>query len=91
MKYFPLDSFVNFNLKVPGYIFKDEYEGNWVIEFASWKPKIDCIVDEKDPIHNASEVVSNSIRENSIIVFVKNRKLYKKTLFPENKSDTKII
>lgn len=28
MKYFPLDSFVNFNLKVPGYIFKDEYEGN---------------------------------------------------------------
>ena len=67
-----LDSFVNLNKKVPGPIFKDEYQGNRIVEYAGLTPKMYCIVDEKDRIHNAAKGVSRNIRVDGMNVCVKN-------------------
>ena len=85
------DSFVNLNKKVPGPIFKDEHQGNRIVEFAGLKPKMYCIVDEKDVVHNAAKGVPRSMCVNGVNVCVKNMELYKKTLFPENKVDAKMV
>ena len=49
-----LESFLNFNKKLPGRIFKDEHNGHRITEFVGLRPKMYCLVDEKQVIHNAA-------------------------------------
>ena len=45
---FPLlSSFLNFNKKLPGSIFKDEHNNHRITEFVGLRPKMYCLVDEK--------------------------------------------
>ena len=43
-----LSSFFNFNKKLSGPIFKDDYNGHHITEFLGLRPKMYCLVDEKN-------------------------------------------
>ena len=87
-----IESFVNYNKKVPGPIFKDEHNGHRILEFAGLRPKMYCLVDEKDVIHNACKGVPRTIIDkNKNNISVKNMNVYKRALFPTNSEDAKLI
>ena len=44
-KFSTLSSFLNFNKKLPGPIFKDEHNWHRITEFVGLRPKIYCLVD----------------------------------------------
>ena len=44
-KFPSLSSFINFNKKLPGHIFKDEHNGHRITEFMGLIPKMYCLVD----------------------------------------------
>ena len=46
-KFPSLESFLNFNKKLPGPIFKDEHNGHRITEFIGLRPKMYCLVDKK--------------------------------------------
>ena len=60
-KFHNLQSFLNFNKKLPGLIFKDEHKGHGIMEFIGLRPKMYCLIDEKDVIHNAAKGVPRNV------------------------------
>ena len=76
-----LESFINYNKKVAGPIFKDEHNGHRITEFCGLKPKLYCILDERNVIHNAAKGVPRNISVDGNIISVKNMELYKNVLF----------
>ena len=53
-KFPSLESFINFNKKLPGPIFKDKHNGHRITEFVGLRPKMYCLVDEKQVMHNVA-------------------------------------
>lgn len=83
-----LESFVNYNKKVAGPIFKDEHQGNSILEFCGLRPKLYCILDERSIVHNAAKGVPRSVRDvDNHSINIKNIEMYKRILFPKNKQD----
>lgn len=83
-----LESFVNYNKKVAGPIFKDEHQGNRILEFCGLRPKLYCILDERSIIHNAAKGVPRSVTDaDNNSINIKNIEMYKRILFPEKKQD----
>ena len=89
-KFPTLSSFLDFNKKLPGLIFKDEHTGHRITEFVGLRPKIYCLVDEKDVVHNAAKNVPHNVMIDGKRTSVKNIKLYKRVLEAENKKDAVI-
>ena len=90
IKFPDLQSFLNFNKKLPGPIFKDEHNGHRITEFVGLRPKIYCLVDEKDVVHNAAKNVPHNVMIDGKRTSVKNIDLYKRVLEAENKNDAVI-
>ena len=60
-KFPSLSSFLNFNKELPGPIFKGEHNWHRITEFVALRPKIYCLVDEKNVIHNAVKGVPRNL------------------------------
>ena len=60
-KFPSLESFLNFNKKLPGPIFKDEHNGYRITEFVGLRPKMYCLVDKKHVAHNAAKGVPRNV------------------------------
>ena len=60
-KFPSLSSFLNFNKKLPGPIFKDEHNGHRITEFVGLKPKMYCLVDKKHVIQNMAKEVPRNV------------------------------
>ena len=88
-KFPSLESFLNFNKKLPGPIFKDEHNGHRITEFVGLRPKMYCLVDEKQVIHNAAKGVPRNVIDGKRMS-VKNIELYKRVLEAEKKEDAVI-
>ena len=94
-KFPSLESFLNFNKKLPGPIFKDEHKpifkdehnGHRITEFVGLRPKMYCLVDEKHVIHNAAKGVPRNVVIDGERMSVKNIDLYKRVLESEKKED----
>ena len=86
-KFPSLESFLNFNKKLPGPIFKDEHNGHRITEFVGLRPKMYCLIDEKQVIHNAAKGVPRNVVIDGERMSVKNIKLYKRVLESEKKGD----
>ena len=56
-----MQSFLNFNKKLPGPIFKDEHNGHRIREFVGLRLKMYCLVDEKKVIQNAAKGVPPNV------------------------------
>ena len=89
-KFPTLLSFLNFNKKLPGPIFKDEHNGHHIIEFVGLRPKMYCLIDEKDVIHNAPKGVPRTVVIDGSRMSVKNINLYKRVLEATSKKDAAI-
>ena len=89
-KFPSLESFLNFNKKQPGPIFKDEHNGHRTTEFVGLRPKMYCLVDEKHVIHNAAKGVPRNVVIDGERMSVKNIELYKRVLEAEKKGDAVI-
>ena len=89
-KFPSLESFLNFNKKLPGPIFKDEHNGYRITEFVGLRPKMYCLVDEKQVIHNAAKGVPRNVVIDGKRMSVKNIDLYKRVLEAEKKEDAVI-
>ena len=89
-KFPSLDSFLNFNKKLPGPIFKDEHNGHRIMEFVGLRPKMYCLVDEKHVVHNAAKGVPRNVVIDGERMSVKNIDLYKRVLEAEKKEDAVI-
>ena len=60
-KFPSLSSFLNINKKLEEPILKDEYNVHRIKEFVGLRPKIYCLVDEKQVIHNVVKGVSCNV------------------------------
>ena len=60
-KFPSLSSFLNFNKKLLGPIFKDEHNGHRITEFVGLKPKMYCLVDKKHVIQNMAKEVPRNV------------------------------
>ena len=89
-KFPSLESFINFNKKLPWPIFKDEHNGHHSTEFVGLRPKMYCLVDEKHVIHNAAKGVHRNVVIDGERMSVKNIELYKRVLEAEKKGDAVI-
>ena len=89
-KFPTLSSFLNFNKKLPGPIFKDEHNSHRIMEFVGLRPKMYCLVDEKNVVHNAAKGVPRNVIIDGKRTNVKNIDLYKRVLKAENKKDAVI-
>ena len=76
-KFPSLQSFLDFNKKLPGPILKDKHNGHRITEFVGLRPKMNCLVDEKHVIHNAAKGVSRNVVIDGERMSVKNIELYK--------------
>ena len=85
-----LQSFLDFNKKLPGPIFKNEHNGHRIMEFVGLRPKMYCLVDEKDVVHNAAKGVPRNVMIDGKKTSVKNIDLYRRVLEAENKKDAVI-
>ena len=81
---------LNFNKKLPGPIFKDEHNGHRITEFVGLRPKMYCLVDEKQVIHNAAKGVPRNVVIDGKRMSVKNIDLYKRVLEAEKKGNAVI-
>ena len=86
-KFPSLSSFLNFNKKLPGPIFKDGHNWHRITEFVGLRPKMYCQVDEKHVIHNAAKGVLRNVAIDGERMSVKNIELYKRVLEAEKKED----
>ena len=89
-KFPTLSSFLDFNKKLTGPIFKDEHNGHHIMEFVGLRPKMYCLVDEKDVVHNVANGVPRNVMIDGSRMSVKNIELYKRVLKAENKKDVLI-
>ncbi|CBK24960.2 uncharacterized protein [Blastocystis hominis] len=89
-KFPSLESFLNFNKKLPGPIFKDEHNGHRITEFVGLRPKMYCLIDEKHVVHNAAKGVPRNVVIDGERMSVKNIELYKRVLEAEKKEDAVI-
>ena len=89
-KFPSLESFLNFNKKLPGPIFKDEHNGHHITEFVGLRPKMYYLVDEKHVIHNAAKGVPRNVVIDGKRMSVKNIELYKRVVEAEKKEDSVI-
>ena len=85
-----LQSFLDFNKKLPGPIFKDEHNGHRITEFVGLRPKMYCLVDEKDVVHNAAKGVPRNVVIDGKRTSVKNIDLYRRVLKAGGKKDAVI-
>ena len=85
-----MSSFLNFNKKLSGSIFKDEQNGHRITEFVGLRPKIYCLLDEKHVVHNAAKGVPRNVVIDGEKMSVKNIELYKRVLEAEKKEDALI-
>ena len=86
----PFIEWIYFNKKLPGPIFKDEQNGHRIMEFVRLLPKMYCLIDEKDVIHNAAKGILRNVVIDGSRMSVKNIELYKRVLDAENKKDAVI-
>ena len=86
-KFPTLSSFLDFNKKLTGPIFKDEHNGHRITEFVGLRPKMYCSVDEIDVIHNDAKGVPRNMVIEGSRMSVKNIELYKRVFEAENKKD----
>ena len=89
-KFPSLQSFLNFNKKLPGPIFKDEHNGHRITEFVGLRPKMYCLIDEKHVIRNAAKGVPRNVVIDGKRMSVKNIELYKRVLEAEKNGDAVI-
>ena len=89
-KFPDLQSFLDFNKKLPGPIFKDEHSNHRITEFVGLRPMIYCLVDEKNVVHNAAKGVPRNVMIDGNRTSVKNIDLYKRVLEAESKNDAVI-
>ena len=89
-KFLSLSSFFNFNKKLSGPIFKDKLNGYRITEFAGLRPKMYCLVDEKQVVHNAAKGVPRNVVIDGERINVKNMELYKRVIESEKKGDAVI-
>ena len=89
-KFPTLSSFLDFNKKLSEPIFKDEHNGHRIMEFVGLRPKMYCLVDEKDVVHNAVKGVPRNVVIEGSRMSVKNIKLYKRVLESGSKNDAVI-
>ena len=90
-KFPSLTSFLNFNKKLPGPIFKDGHNGPRITEFVGLRPKIYCLVDEKNVIHNVAKVVPRNVVIDCERMSMKNIDLYKCVLEVESSTKDAVI
>ena len=76
-KFPSLESFLKFNKKLPGPIFKDEHNGHRITEFVGLRPKMYYLVDEKHNVHNTAKGVPRNVVIDGERMSVKNIDLYK--------------
>ena len=79
-KFPSLQSFLDFNKKLPGPIFKDEHNGHSITESVWLRPKMYCLIDEKNVVHNAAKGVPRNVVIDGEKMSVKNIELYKRVL-----------
>lgn len=60
-KFPSLSSFLNFNKKLSGPIFKDEHNGHRITEFVRLRSKMYCLVDKKNVVHNATKGIPQNV------------------------------
>ena len=60
------------------------------MEFVELRPKMYCLIDEKDVIHNAAKGIPRNVIIDGNRMNVKNIELYKRVLEAENKNDAVI-
>ena len=89
-KFSTLSSFLDFNKKSSEPIFKDKHNGHLIMEFVGLRPKMYCLVDEKDVVHNAVKGVPRNVVIEGSRMSVKNIKLYKRVLESGSKNDAVI-
>ena len=89
-KFPSLESFLNFNKKLPGPIFKDEHNGHRITKFVGLRPKMYCLIDEKHVVHTAAKGVPRNVVIDGERMSVKNIDLYKRVLEAEKKGDAVI-
>ena len=89
-KFPSLSSFLDFNKKLSGPIFKNEHNGHRIIEFVGLRHKIYCSVDEIDVVHNGAKGIPRNVVIDSKRTSVKNIELYRRVLEAENKNDAVI-
>ena len=83
-----LQSFLNYNKKVAGPIFKDEHKGHRIEEFCGLRPKLYCICDETHTIHNAAKGVPRTVTdEDGKIIKYKTMGSYKTVLFGTTRNE----
>ena len=68
-------------------IFKDEHNGHRTTEFVGLRPKMYCLVDEKNVMHNAAKGVPRNVIIDGERMSVKNIDLFKHVLEAESKKD----
>ena len=83
-KFSDLQLFLDFNKKLPGSIFKDEHNGHRIMEFVWLRPKMYCLMNEKDVVHNAAKGVPRNVVIDGKITSVNDINLYKRVLETEN-------
>ena len=89
-KFPSLFSFLNFNKKLSGPNFKDEHNGHRIIKFVGLRPKMYCLVDKRNVIHNAAKSVQRNVVIDGERMSVKNIDLYKRVLMVERKKNAVI-
>ena len=90
-KFPSLSSFLNFNKKLPGPIFKDEHNEHRITEFVGFRPKMYCLVDEKNVVHNVAKGIPRNVVIDCEKMNVKNIDLYKRVLEAESSTKDTVI
>ena len=89
-KFSTFSSFLDFSKKLSEPIFKDEHNGHLIMEFVGLRPKMYCLVHEKNVVHNAAKGVPHNVVIEGSRMSVKNIKLYKRVLESGSKNDAVI-
>ena len=85
-----LSTFLDFNKKLSEPIFKDEHTGHRITEFVGLRPKMYCLIDEKNVVHNAAKGVPRNVVIDGSRTNVKNIELYKRVFEANGKKDAVI-
>ena len=89
-KFPTLPSFLNFNKKLPGPIFKYKHNGHRITEFIGLRPKMYCLIEEKDVVYNGAKGVPRNVVIEGNRMSVKYIELYKRVLEATSKKDAVI-